>query len=144
MSRSVRYLSRREQELLDGLYREGHMTASETYRRTGSTRSYSTVRTQLRALEHKEYVKRKQRQGIHVYSPATPKRQARDRAFRHFLQTFFDGSLDAALQFILTSRRFRLTEGTRRRVIEMCTATDASTRRETAADNSIGARHGRV
>jgi hypothetical protein len=51
MSRSVRYLSRREQELLDGLYREGQMTASETSRRTGSIRSYSTVRTQLRVLE---------------------------------------------------------------------------------------------
>jgi hypothetical protein len=80
------------------------MTASETYRRTGSIRSYSTVRTQLRVLEHKGYVKRKQRQGVHVDSPVTPKRQARDRAFRHFLYTFFDGSLDAALQFVPTSR----------------------------------------
>lgn len=128
MSRSVRYLSRREQELLDGLYREGQMTASEAHRRTGSLRSYSTVRTQLRVLEHKGYVKRKQRQGVHVYFPVTPKRQARDRAFRHFLRTFFDGSLDAALQFLLTSPRFRLTEGMRRRVIEICTVTDASTR----------------
>jgi hypothetical protein len=66
MSRSVRYLPRREQELLDGLYREGQMTASETYRRTGSIRSYSTVRTQLRVLEHKGYVKRKQRQGVPI------------------------------------------------------------------------------
>ena len=128
MSRSVRYLSRREQELLDGLYREGQMSASETYRRTGSIRSYSTVRTQLRVLEHKGYVKRKKRQGVHLYSPVTPKRQARDRAFRHFLHTFFDGSLDAALQFLLTNRRFRLTEGMRRRVIEMCAVTDARTR----------------
>jgi predicted transcriptional regulator len=104
VSRSVRYLSRREQELLDGLSREGQMTASETYRRTGSIRSYSTVRTQLRVLKHKGYVKRKQRQGVHVDSPVTPKRQARDRAFRHFLYTFFDGSLDAALQFVPTSR----------------------------------------
>jgi predicted transcriptional regulator len=102
VSRSLRYLSRREQELLDWLYREGHTTASETYRRTGSNRSHSTVRTQLRVLEHKGYVKRKQRQGVQVYFPAMPKRQARDRAFRHFLQTFFDGSLDAALSFILT------------------------------------------
>ena len=45
------YLPRREAELLDILYRRGCATAVEILEECAGSRSYTTVRTQLRVLE---------------------------------------------------------------------------------------------
>ena len=53
MSIAHRYLTRREAELFDILYRRGAATAVEILKQCEDSRNYSTVRTQLRVLEQK-------------------------------------------------------------------------------------------
>jgi BlaI family penicillinase repressor len=118
-----RYLPRREAELLDILYRRGRATAVEILEECAWSRSYSTVRTQLRVLEQKGHIKRKVSGGRRVYSPVVPSTLARGQAFRHLLDTFFDGSLENAVTFALRSKSFPLTDDARDRLITLCTTT---------------------
>ena len=115
-----RYLPRREAELLDILYRRGRATAVEILKECGGSRSYSTVRTQLRVLEQKGRIKRQVLGGRYLYSPAVPRSVARGHAFRHLLETFFDGSLVNAVSFALKSKSFPLTDDARDRLITLC------------------------
>jgi BlaI family transcriptional regulator, penicillinase repressor len=110
---------------LDILYRRGRATAAEILSECADTRSYSTVRTQLRVLEQKGCIKRHVRVGPHVYSPEVSKRLARGHAFRHFLDTFFGGSLEQAVVFALRSKSLRLTNDAKARLLTLCT-TEAS------------------
>ena len=54
--RTPLYLSRRESEALDILYRCGSATAAWVLQNCTDPRSYSTVRTQLRVLELKGHI----------------------------------------------------------------------------------------
>jgi predicted transcriptional regulator len=121
MSIAHRYLTRREAELLDILYRLGRATAVEILEECAGSRSYSTVRTQLRVLEQKGRIKRQVRDGRHLYSPAVSRRVARSHAFRHLLETFFEGSLENAVAFVLKSKSFPLADDARDRLITLCT-----------------------
>lgn len=107
------YLARRETELLDILYRRGRATAVEILSECAGSRSYSTVRTQLRVLVQKGHVKRTVSDGRHMYAPSTPLTVARGRALRHLLDTFFDGSFENAVRFALGSISFALADDAR-------------------------------
>jgi predicted transcriptional regulator len=120
MSIAHRYLTRREAELLDILYRRGPATAVEILKECEDSRNYSTVRTQLRVLEQKGHIKRKVSRGRRVYSAKVPTTLAGGRAFRHLLDTFFDGSLENAVTFALKSKSFPLSDDARDRLITLC------------------------
>ena len=120
--RTPLYLSRRESEVLDILYRRGSSTAAGVLQDCTHPRSYSTVRTQLHVLELKGHIKRQKRGGLYMYSPAVPRRLARRHALRHVLETYFDGSLEEALTFALSAGSFRLENGARQRIAALCTS----------------------
>ena len=50
-------LSRREREIMDIIYKAGRATAAEVMNQLSGEPHYSTVRTQLRVLEGKGYVR---------------------------------------------------------------------------------------
>jgi BlaI family transcriptional regulator, penicillinase repressor len=120
--RTPLYLSRRESEVLDTLYRRGSSTAAGVLQDWTNPRRYSTVRTQLRVLELKGHIKRQKRGGLYMYSPAVPRRLARRHALRHVLETYFYGSLEEALTFALSAGSFRLENGARQRIAALCTS----------------------
>ena len=123
--RTPLYLSRRESEVLDILYRCRSATAARVLQNCPDPRSYSTVRTQLRVLELKGHIKRQKRGGLYLYSPAVPRRLARRQALRHVLETYFDGSLEEALSFALRAGSFGLENGARQRIAALCTSENA-------------------
>ena len=85
-------LTRRERQIVDVLYRLGRGTAAEIQQALPERLSNSTVRTQLRVLEAKGYV-RHQEEGLrYVYMPTVPRHSARRSALKHLIDTFFDGS----------------------------------------------------
>lgn len=53
---TVDYLTRRENEIMDVLYKFGKATAADVRDKLSEKRSYSTVRAQLRVLEQKRHV----------------------------------------------------------------------------------------
>jgi BlaI family penicillinase repressor len=94
-------LSRREQEIMEVLFRRGRSSASEV--RGGMTHppSYSAVRATLRVLEEKGYI-RQEPQGLKwYYEPTINREEAGRSAIRQTLDTFFNNSPELMLEILL-------------------------------------------
>ena len=110
MSKSEReYLSKRLQQIMDLAYQRGQVTASELEEILPGKPSNSTVRTQLRTLEDRGYLKRPD-EGKYVYVPTKAKPSAAKAAMQRFLETFVDGSLEQALATLLSAKEQKLTD----------------------------------
>ena len=103
-------LSRREREIMDVLYRDGALTASEVVERLPGGPSNSTVRTILRILEDKGHVKHEQQGMRYLYRPTVNREKARRSALRHLVSTFFDDSPESVVSTLLDGRSLKLSD----------------------------------
>jgi BlaI family transcriptional regulator, penicillinase repressor len=94
-------LARRERQILDALYKLERATVAEVIAALPGKPHYSTVRAQLRVLEEKGHVRHQQDGLRYVYVPAVPRDVARRSAFRHLVDTFFEGSAEKAAVALL-------------------------------------------
>ena len=90
-------LSRRERQIMDIIYRKGPISGMEVMRELPDSSSYSAVRTFLRILERKGYLKHKEEGAKYIYSPTITHEKAKRSALKRVLQTFFDGSVEQAV-----------------------------------------------
>ncbi len=114
-------LSRRERQIMDILYRRGQATAAEVRADLSGKPSDSTVRTQLRLLEDKGFVRHDEDGLRYVYSAAVPRRTARRAALRHLTDTFFDGSAEKVVGALLGADGARLTNEELERIADIVT-----------------------
>ena len=118
-STSLTALTRRERHIMDILFRLGRATADEVMLELSGKRSYSTVRTQLRVLEQKGYVRHEERGRQFVYTPTVPLRSARKSALRHVVDTFFDGSVEKVVAALLGGEAARVSDTDLDRIVEL-------------------------
>jgi BlaI family penicillinase repressor len=112
-------LTRRERHIMDILFRLGRATADEVMRELSGTPSYSTVRTQLRVLEQKGYVRHEEVGRRFVYMPAVRRQAARKTALRHVIDTFFDGSVEKIVAALLGGEASRVSDEELRRIRDL-------------------------
>ena len=103
-------LTRRERQIMDVLFRRGRATAAEVMNDLPGTQTYSTVRTQLRVLEEKGYVRHEDDGVRYVYAATVDRRSARRSALKHLVETFFDGSAEQAVAALLGGEASRITD----------------------------------
>ena len=103
-------LSRRERQIMDILYRRSRATAVEVMADLSGEPNYSTVRTQLRVLERKGYVRHEEAGLRYVYLPAVARHAARKSALRHLVDTFFDGSAEKVVGALLGGEGARVSD----------------------------------
>jgi predicted transcriptional regulator len=94
-------LARRERAIMDVLYKLERATVAEVIAALPGKPHYSTVRAQLRVLEEKGHVRHEEDGLRYVYIPAVPRDVARRSAFRHLVDTFFEGSAEKAAAALL-------------------------------------------
>lgn len=94
-------LSRRERQVMDVLFRLGEGSVADVLEDMPEEVSYSAVRSVLRVLEEKGHVEHRREGPRYVYSPTLPEETVRREALRHLIQTFFDGSTEAAAVTLL-------------------------------------------
>ncbi|HVX41603.1 MAG TPA: BlaI/MecI/CopY family transcriptional regulator [Gemmatimonadaceae bacterium] len=94
-------LSRRERQIMDLVYKHGHMTAAEVHEQLPDPPVAAAVRTLLRILEEKGQLRHEKEGQRHVYYPTTPRSVAQRSALRHLIGTFFNGSRAAAVAALL-------------------------------------------
>ena len=94
-------LGRRERQIMDVLFRRGRASAADVLRDLPDPPSYSAVRSMLRLLEGKGYVRHEWEGPRHIYFPASNPEQVRRSAARHLLQTFFNNSMESAVAAML-------------------------------------------
>ena len=94
-------LTRRERQIMDVLLRRGRATAAEVMNDLPGSQAYSTIRTQLRVLEEKGYVRHEDDGVRYVYTPAVDRQSASQSALAHLVDTFFEGSAGQAVAALL-------------------------------------------
>lgn len=112
-------LTRRERQIMDVLYRLGRATAGEVMAELPGSPHDSTVRTQLRVLEEKGYVRHEAEGLRYVYMPAVARSTARRDALQHLLDTFFDGSAEQVVGALLGGEGKRVSDAELNRIAEM-------------------------
>ena len=103
-------LTKRERQIMDRLYRLGRATANEILDGLAGSPSSSTVRTQLRVLESKGFVRHEEEGLRYVYVPTVPRHAARRSALKHLVDTFFDGSNAKVVAALLGGDCGRVTD----------------------------------
>lgn len=112
-------LTKRERQIMDVLYRLGRATAGEILEGLPGAPSYSTVRTQLRVLEAKGYVRHEDVGLRYVYLPTVPRHSARKSALKHLVETFFEGSSAKLVAALLGGEGARLSPEDLDRIAEL-------------------------
>jgi BlaI family transcriptional regulator, penicillinase repressor len=103
-------LSRRERLIMDILFARGRATGQEIQARLPDEPNYSSVRTILRVLERKGYVRHSEEGLRYVYEPTVPREAARRSALERIIRTFFDGSAKEAVAALLDPSVFHLSD----------------------------------
>ena len=102
-------LSRRERQIMDILFAAGRASGQEIQQRLPDAPSYSTVRTILKVLERKGFVKHSEESLRYVYEPVVARAAAQNSALHRVLRTFFSGSAQQAVAALLDPKAFRLS-----------------------------------
>src|SRR5712692_8156147 len=101
MRHTLSALGRRERQIMDVVIRRGRASASEVLRDLPDPPSYSSVRSMLRILEGKGFLRHEWDGPRHVYLPTGDPEQVRRSAVRHLLHTFFNNSMESAVAAML-------------------------------------------
>ena len=91
--RDLSQLGRREREILDIVFRLQEASVGAVVEQMADPPAYDSVRTMLRLLERKGFVKHRQDGTKYVYRPTQSRTTARKSALSHVMATFFENSL---------------------------------------------------
>jgi predicted transcriptional regulator len=94
-------LGRRERQIMDVVFRLGQATVAEVLAELPDPPSYSAVRGMLRLLEEKGYLTHEQEGPRYVYVPTADLAVVQRSALRDVVETFFNGSMEAAVAAML-------------------------------------------
>jgi predicted transcriptional regulator len=100
-SSSLSQLGRRERQIMDIVLRRGRATAADVLDELPDPPSYSSVRSMLRLLEDKGFVRHEWEGPRHVYAATADPDQLRQTAARDLLRTFFNNSMERAVTAML-------------------------------------------
>ncbi len=94
---------------MDIVYSQGQVTAAEVASGLGNTQSDSTVRTLLRILEQKGFLKHREEGPRYVYLPTESHQTASRSAIKQVLNTFFKGSIANAVAALIDTSESKLS-----------------------------------
>lgn len=104
------YLSKREQQIMELIYREERRTATEVTAGLPGSPSNSTVRTLLRILEEKGQLAHAEEDGRYVYHAVSGRQTAAKSALRGVVETFFQGSVEDVVAALLSPDSQKLSD----------------------------------
>lgn len=103
------HLSRRERQIMDIVYRLGQASAADVLENLPDPPGYSAVRTMLRLLEEKGYLRHDQDGPRYVYLPTLSRDKARQSALKQLVQTFFDNSTEQTVAALLDMSKSKMS-----------------------------------
>ena len=115
----ITHLSRRERQIMDVLFARGEATVLQIADDLPEPPTPMAVRRMLHILVEKGHLRRRQEGREMVYAPREPRKRAGTHAFQNVLETFFSGSLEEALAAHLISRKEKVSEDERERLLKL-------------------------
>ena len=112
-------LTEAELKIMDVIWELGEATVADVVstQQEQPPLAYNTILTTMRILEQKGYLNRDKAGRAHVYRPAVSRHEARSRAVRHVVKSFFEDSPELLMLNILKNES--LTNEERRRLKKM-------------------------
>lgn len=98
-------LGARERQIMDIVYELGEASVGDVHQRLADPPSYSAVRTMIRLLESKGFLRHRREGTKYVYRSTQSKNVVRKSAMQHLLRTFYGGSAPDAVAAILDSEK---------------------------------------
>jgi predicted transcriptional regulator len=117
--RRIAHLSRRERQIMDVLFARGEATVLQIAEGLPDPPTPMAIRRMLHILVEKGHLKRRQEGREMVYTPREPRKRAGTNAFQNVLETFFRGSLEEALAAHLISRKEKVSDEERDRLLKL-------------------------
>lgn len=103
------YLTKREQQIMEVLYRQGCADVAAVIAGLGDDAPTNpAVRTHLRILEAKGHLTHTDAGGKFLYRPTKPRHAAARSALQSLLRTFFDDSAEAVMATLLSVKSAEL------------------------------------
>ena len=112
-------LSRRERQIMDIIFARGEATVNQICAELPDPPTSMAVRRMMHILEEKGFLNRREIGREVAYSPSEKKEKAGSSAFQRVLETFFGGSLEEALSTHLLTRKDKVTNEERDRLIQL-------------------------
>jgi predicted transcriptional regulator len=104
---------------MDVLFARGEATVLQIAEDLPDPPTPMAVRRMLHILVEKGHLKRRPEGREVVYAPREPRKKAGVNAFQNVLETFFRGSLEEALSAHLVSRKEKVTDEERERLLKL-------------------------
>ena len=141
MSRSsFAELGRRERQIMDIVARRGRVSAADVHADLDDAPSYSTVRSMLRVLEDKGYVKHEWEGPRHMYVPTAHQSDLKRSALRHLVQTFFGNSTEAAVVAMLGANDTKFSDEELERLAKVIDEARSKSRANASEANPVKSR----
>ena len=99
--KSTRNLGGRERQIMDVIFELEEASVGDVLERLADPPSYSAVRTMIRLLEKKGFLRHRRNGVKYVYRPTQSRDKVSRSAIAHLLQTFFAGSATDAMAALL-------------------------------------------
>jgi len=112
-------MSKRERQIVEAIYARKSATAAEVRAAIPDPPGYSAVRATLSVLVRKGLLSHRREGRRYVYTPTISHGKARQSALRHLLETYFDGSVNAAMAALIRVDRKQLPDDDYRSLLEM-------------------------
>ena len=112
-------LSPRERHIMEILYIRGRATANDVMSDLSGNPHYSTVRTQLRILEGKGYVRHEEENLRYVYVAVVERHEVGRSALKQLIDAFYDGSTENVVAALLGSEGTKLSQQKLDRIAEL-------------------------
>lgn len=111
--KSSRELGARERQILDAVFELGEASVGDVLERLPDPPSYSSVRTMIRLLESKGFLRHRREGTKYIYRPTQSRDAAQRTALQHLLRTFFGGSAPDAVAAMLDTEQLSSDDLTR-------------------------------
>src|SRR3954454_17314607 len=109
MAKPLSELGRRERQIMDILVRRKRATAADVLEDLPDQPSYSAVRSMLRLLEEKGYVRHEWDGPRYVFLPTADPAHLQRAAVKHLVETFLNDSTESAMVALLGADEKTLT-----------------------------------
>ena len=103
-------LGRRERQILEVVFRLGEAAVADVLEQLPDPPAYDSVRTMLRILESKGFLKHRRDGTKYVYRPTQSRESASKSALMHLMSTFFENSVADTMAAALDLKSDNLTD----------------------------------
>lgn len=101
-----------EMKIMRIVWQLGEATVGDVFKMQDKKQklAYNTILTMMKIMERKGYISHKKKGRAHLFKPSISARQARIKAIKHMVDSFFNGSPELLVQSLVESDNISLDE----------------------------------